>query len=38
VTIVGVGDHIELWDKKAYTQFNSSYYDKYESIAEKIDE
>jgi DNA-binding transcriptional regulator/RsmH inhibitor MraZ len=35
--VIGVGDHIEIWDKKNYNQFTNKYYDQYESIAEKID-
>jgi MraZ protein len=37
VMVIGVGDHIEIWDKKTYIKFIEKYYDQYESIAEKID-
>lgn len=36
VTVIGVGDHIEVWDKKAYTEYENNTLSKYEEIADKL--
>ncbi|QZX48845.1 division/cell wall cluster transcriptional repressor MraZ [Mycoplasma sp. E35C] len=35
--IIGMGDHIEIWDQKAYDQFNEDNFDKFTELAEAMD-
>ena len=37
VLVLGIGDHIEVWDQVKYAQYESSVRDNFESIAEEID-
>lgn len=36
VIVLGVGDHIEVWDKERYEEYMTSIEDEYENIAERI--
>ena len=36
VTVLGAGDHIEVWDKAKYEEYIASIEDDYEDIAERI--
>lgn len=36
VTVLGSGDHIEVWDTNSYEQYISSIEDEYENIAERL--
>ena len=36
VIVLGVGDHIEVWDKVRYEEYIASIEDEYENIAERI--
>ncbi|AFP75984.1 division/cell wall cluster transcriptional repressor MraZ [Mycoplasmoides gallisepticum] len=38
VVIIGMGDHIELWDINAYEQFNEANFDKFNELAESMDD
>ena len=38
VVILGVGDHFEIWDLKAYQDYEKSANDNFETIAEKMAE
>lgn len=37
VMVLGIGDHIEVWDKAKYEEYENSVRDSFESIAEDID-
>ena len=37
VLVLGIGDHIEVWDKVKYEEYENSIRDEFESIAENID-
>ena len=37
VIVLGIGDHIEVWDKAKYIEYEESVKDSFESIAEDID-
>ena len=37
VLVLGIGDHIEVWDKAKYGEYENSNRDNFESIAEEID-
>ena len=37
VLVLGIGDHIEVWDKAKYEEYENSIKDEFESIAENID-
>ena len=37
VLVLGIGDHIEVWDKAKYEEYENSIRDEFESIAEEID-
>ena len=37
VLVLGIGDHIEVWDKAKYIEYEESVKDSFESIAEDID-
>ena len=37
VLVLGIGDHIEVWDKAKYEEYEDSIRDNFESIAEEID-
>jgi len=37
VLVLGIGDHIEVWDKAKYEEYENSIRDEFESIAENID-
>lgn len=37
VLVLGIGDHIEVWDKAKYEAYENSIRDNFESIAEEID-
>ena len=37
VLVLGIGDHIEVWDKAKYEEYENSIRDNFESIAEEID-
>ena len=37
VLVLGIGDHIEVWDKNKYEEYENSIRDEFESIAENID-
>ena len=36
VLVLGIGDHIEVWDQKKYEEYESSIKDDFENIAETI--
>ena len=36
VIVLGIGDHIEIWDQKKYQEYESSVKDEFENIAETI--
>ena len=36
VIVLGIGDHIEVWDQKKYEEYESSIKDEFENIAETI--
>ena len=36
VLVLGIGDHIEVWDQKKYEEYESSIKDEFENIAETI--
>ena len=36
VLVLGIGDHIEIWDQKKYEEYEASIRDEFENIAEKI--
>ena len=36
VIVLGIGDHIEIWDQKKYEEYEASIKDEFENIAEKI--
>ena len=37
VLVLGIGDHIEVWDKAKYEEYENGIRDEFESIAEEID-
>jgi len=37
VMVLGIGDHIEVWDKAKYEEYENSIRDSFEDIAEGID-
>ena len=37
VIVLGIGDHIEVWDANKYREYEDSIKDEYENIAEEID-
>jgi len=37
VLVLGIGDHIEVWDKAKYEEYENNIKDEFESIAENID-
>ena len=37
VLVLGIGDHIEVWDKAKYEEYENNISDEFESIAENID-
>lgn len=37
VTVLGAGDHIEIWDKVAFEQYQNENEPKFEEIAERLD-
>ena len=37
VIVLGSGDHIEIWDSRAYEEYISSIEDNFEEIAERLD-
>ena len=37
VLVLGIGDHIEVWDKAKYEEYENSIRDEFERIAENID-
>ena len=37
VLVLGIGDHIEVWDKAKYEQYESSVQGNFEAIAEDLD-
>ena len=37
VMVLGIGDHIEVWDKAKYEEYENSVRDSFEAIAEEID-
>ena len=37
VIVLGIGDHIEVWDKVKYDEYENSIKDEFENIAETID-
>ena len=37
VLVLGIGDHIEVWDKAKYEEYENGIKDEFESIAENID-
>lgn len=37
VMVLGIGDHIEVWDKAKYEEYENSIRDSFEDIAEDID-
>ena len=37
VLVLGIGDHIEVWDQAKYAEYEASVRDEFESIAEAID-
>lgn len=37
VTIIGVGDHFEIWDSNKYNQYQDEANEKFEEIAESLD-
>ncbi len=37
VLVLGIGDHIEVWDKAKYEEYENGIRDEFESIAENID-
>ena len=37
VIVLGIGDHIEVWDKAKYIEYEESVKDSFESLAEDID-
>ena len=37
VIVLGIGDHIEIWDQNKYQEYENSIKDDYENIAEEID-
>ena len=36
VIVLGIGDHIEIWDQKKYAEYEASVKDEFENIAETI--
>ena len=36
VTVLGIGDHIEIWDTKKYEEYENSVRDEFDKIAEEI--
>ena len=36
VIVLGIGDHIEIWDQKKYEEYETSVKDEFENIAENI--
>ena len=36
VIVLGIGDHIEVWDQKKYEEYEASIKDEFENIAETI--
>ena len=38
VVVIGVGDHIEVWNKAAYKEYEKAADDSFESIAENLDD
>ena len=36
VIVLGIGDHIEIWDQKKYEEYEASVKDEFENIAENI--
>lgn len=36
VVVLGIGDHIEIWDQKKYEEYEASIKDEFENIAESI--
>ena len=37
VLVLGIGDHIEVWDKAKYEEYENNIRDQFESLAEDID-
>ncbi|MBR5996998.1 MAG: division/cell wall cluster transcriptional repressor MraZ [Bacilli bacterium] len=37
VIVLGIGDHIEVWDKAKYAEYEESVKDSFEALAEDID-
>ena len=37
VIVLGIGDHIEVWDKAKYIEYEESVKDSFEALAEDID-
>ena len=37
VLVLGIGDHIEVWDKAKYEEYENSIRDEFENLAEDID-
>ena len=37
VIVLGIGDHIEVWDAKKYQEYENGIADQFENIAEEID-
>ncbi|MDC4163391.1 division/cell wall cluster transcriptional repressor MraZ [Mycoplasma bradburyae] len=38
VVIIGMGDHVEIWDKKAYDEFNEANFDNFNELAESMED
>jgi MraZ protein len=38
VTVIGAGDHLEVWDRKAWADYNDSLGEEILSIAKEFDE
>lgn len=36
--VVGVGDHVEIWNQEAWDQFNEEYKDSFDEISEDLEE
>ena len=36
--VLGIGDHIEIWDQKKYAEYEASVKDEFENIAETIND
>ena len=37
VIVLGIGDHVEVWDQEKYQEYENSIKDDYENIAEEIE-